>query len=305
METLTEQPVRYNTALLPDQSPYSLQSNPNVRIAHQGTEFVPITDVILEEDTEKGSKTFGQQIRKKIRFIDAFDSIYEDEQLKRGGYSPNYGRLLSGADRRSRNDIILIEKGIVEVTKSMKPNKVEYLSKCNYNGSNPNRDANIRILFYLDDSAGKAKRDYEATELTDVAVSKLVSLKGNYRKMQEIAKIFNLDTNGTEQQIYLSLKAAAQKEPQKVIDAFVNEKASVDFIASKALELKLVTFTGTSFKYSDSGEKLISFQGRQNEQKAFKALCRKLESNEGVAELAQLTSMIEAQQLLSASAMNS
>lgn len=300
-----EKPLIFTTALLPEQSPYSLQSNPSVKIAHNGIEFVPTTDVIMEVETDTASPNFGKKVSRRIRFIDSFNSIYEDEQLKRGGYSSNYGKLLSGADRRSRADVILIERGAIEVTESMKPNKVEYLMKCNYNGANPNRKTDVRILFYLSDPIGKAEKEFDESEVIDKARSLILTLKGNYRKIQEIADVFNLDRNDTEKMLLLSLRKLAEKEPQKVIDAIADDKASVDFIAHKALELEIITFTGVSYKFTATDEKIISWQGRANDQKAFKNLVRHLESNDGMADLAQLTSLIEGKQVEAASEINS
>ncbi len=300
METVTAHPsidmasdraVIFNTALPTDQSPYSLQSNPKVRVAHMGLEFVPVTDVIQEKVLdEKGKATYR---KREIRYMASQQSIYVDEQIK-NGVPVNYGKGHHPTERKSRNDVIVIENGRIEVVPKQESNKIEYLMKCNYNLANPDRNTKVRALFDFNDAVGKAKREYNATKAITKAKYLISTLEGNYRRLQDVALLLHMDGNAAEEQLLMALTAKAETNPDLIINTISEDKAQIDLIVTKALDLGLIEFTGTAYRYAGQDENIKGFRGKQNPDVAFKIFVKWLGDDEGHADLLTIEKLMNA-----------
>jgi hypothetical protein len=276
-------PLRYETAINPESSPYSLQSDPSVKVI-DNFEMLPVTDTIIEDG-----------ITKQIRYVSSQHSIYVEDQLK-NGLPADYGKSSTGNARKSKADIIQLVKGQIEVQPNKK-NLIEYLNKCNYNGSNPNRNPESTILFYFDDRDVKAKKQFDKTKLIDKARGMIIELEGNYTKLQDVAKVLRLDTGMSEEGLLLALRKQAETTPELIINTLAEEKASVDLIVHKALEYGIIEFdaSGTKYKYVGVEEGTIKgFQGRKSPDVAFKLLVKYLGSEEGNSDLRNIQRQIEA-----------
>lgn len=279
----------FDTALLPEASPYSLQSNPKIKIAHYGTEFVPVTDVIKEAD-EKGILR-----PRKIRYMKSEESIYVDEQEK-NGVSKMYGKMHTGADRRNREDVILIERGKIEVNPKENANLIAYLLKCNYNGSNPHRDKARQVLFFYHDTKSKAKADFIKSKQVDKAKGLVLTLEGNYRRLQDVALLLHLDGNADEFELLVKMRNMAETNPELIITTISEDKAQIDLIVTQALNSGIIEFTGTAYRYTGQEENIKGFRGKQNPDVAAKVFIEWLGKDEGQADLMNIQKLLEAKQ---------
>jgi len=282
---MTASTMIFDTAINPETSPYSLQRDPTKKII-DNIEFIPVTDTIFEKDEA------GKRIMKKIRYMAEHNSIYVEDQIK-SGVSPKYGMGLSGEEKKSRSDVIILERGKITVDGEMKPNLVEYLQKCNFNGSNPNRDPKKTVLFYYNDVKEKAKKEYSKYKLVDRARSLVASLEGNTRKLIDVAMSLHLDTNMTEDQLLLSMRNKAESDPELIIGIISEDKAEIDLIVHKCLEYGIIEFTGFAYRYPNAKENIKGFSGKQKPEIAFKSFVKWLGEDEGQGDLATLRKLID------------
>lgn len=285
MEAVVEKPKRsiyIETAINVDSSPYSLQSDPTQKLI-DNLEFIPPTDEIFDEN--------GDIVQ--IRYIARCPTIYVKEQIDKYKVPIDYGRSMSGASQKSRDDIIKMEKGALEVQPKQK-NLIEYLQKCNYNGSNPNRNLDSMILFYWKDVVLKAKKEFDTLKNVRKAQALVMALEGNYEKLKDTAIVLHLDAGMTEQQLLLALDKMAQKNPDLIINTLAEGKATIDLVASKAMDFGIIEFTGTSYRYAGTESNIKGFQGRQKPDVAFKSLVQHLGSDEGHSDLLNIQKLIEA-----------
>lgn len=274
----------FDTATNPEISPYTLQRDPTKKIIRP-TEFIPVTDTIMEDDGT------GKRVMKKIRYMADHNSIYVEEQEK-SGVSTKYGTGLSGEAKKSRNDVIIMVDGKLVIEEDMQPNLIEYLQKCNYNGSNTNRNTKRTILFYFNDVKLKAKKEYGKFKLVDKARSLVASLEGNTRKLQDVAMACHLDTNSTEEQLLLALRGQAEADPERIIGIISEDRAEIDLIVDKCLKYGLIEFTGWAYRYPNADENIKGFSGKQKPEIAFKAFVKWLGEDEGQVDLATLKKLI-------------
>lgn len=271
--------VQFVTALKPDESPYTWKSRPNERVAHMGNETIPNDDVISMPDGTM----------KRIRMIASCDTLDYNEQLRKGSaYDAKY--------RYRPNDKMEIVNGLLAVVPKKEPRKMEYLTICNYNGSNPNRDPNVRILFYLNDAAAKAKTDYAKVRQADKAKGLILSLEGNTRKQVDICKLLGLDEHMTEEQILMELRKRAETNPDLVINAITSDKMNAELIVVKGEQFGIIEFRDTKYVYCGTDDLIKGFQGKQKQDVARKKFIEWLQTDDGQAHLLNIQQMIEAKE---------
>lgn len=279
--------VTFETAVDKNASPYTYVRDPTKKVVDP-VMFIPVTDVIQEVD-----ETTGKKVMKKIRYMASHNSIYVEDQEK-SGVSTKYGMGMNAGERKSREDVIIIYGEALLVSSDSKPNLVEYMTKCNYNGANPNRDKGKSVLFYLKDVVAKAKAEFSKTKLLDKARGLVLSLEGNYRRMQDVAIAAHVDSNGTEDQILLALRAVAERDPDLIIGIISEDKAEIDLIVDKCLNYSLVEFTGFAYRYPNAPDKenIKGFSGKQKPEIAFKSFVTWLGTDAGQGDLATLKKLI-------------
>lgn len=274
----------FHTSTNPESSPYALLRDPTKKIVRP-TEFIPVTDTIIEIED-------GKRVFKKIRYMADHNSIYVDDQEK-SGVSTKYGKGMLAGERKSRNDVIITTDGKLVIEGDMQPNLVEYLQKCNYNGSNLNRDPKKTILFYFNDVKKKAKDEYGKMRLIDKARSLVGTLEDNNRKLLDVSMACHLDTNSTEEQLLLLLRGVAERNPELIIGIISEDKAEIDLIVDKCMKYSLIEFTGWAYRYPNADQNIKGFSGKQKPEIAFKSFVKWLGEDEGQADLATLKKLIE------------
>ncbi len=282
-------PRVFETALSPDVSPYYFQdgfeSGVRKKMAHGGMEKVPWIDTIIETVN-------GEETSRVIRHIASCKSIYQDEQIKMG-YSLDYRLSRVGNNRGSRADIIYIMNGQIQVDKKTQKSTLEYLDKCNYNGSNPNRNPEKKILFYTKDIVQIAKKALSNRTKADKAHYLINQLEGDRRKLTDLARLFTIDHMGDEAEIIMSLHGRADVDPDSIIVAITDDKTTAAIVASKCEELGIIHFTGNGYKYH-TGDLIKGFAGKQKQDVAFKALVAFLQSDDGQAHYENMQAQLNA-----------
>lgn len=95
-------------------------------LKHPRAVIIPYEDQIIEKDKD------GRMVERTIRYIKGEPEIYKSEQPE-------------GAARRAAN--ITIRNGS-KIVSNMEVSLLNYLRKCNYNGSNPNRKPGSAAIFF-------------------------------------------------------------------------------------------------------------------------------------------------------------
>ena len=286
--TLTAtRPRLFEIGLPKDASPYFAErgntKEPDLtkRITHGGVFEIPWMDSIIEEGKARS-----------IRYIASCSTIYVDEQNKNFGYTLNYGRTGRAEDNRSRADFIRMVNGIIEVYPEQS-NLLEYLQKCNYNGSNPNRKKDSPIYFYYTDIENNAKKAVEGNKSLNKAKYLIDQLEGHTSKLNDLARLFSIDTSLTEAEIIQNLHARAEGNPDLILTAINSESNSAALVADKCIDIGLVVFDGHSYKYAGTKDNIKGFSGRQKPEIAFKSFVNFLQSDEGSAHYANLQNLLK------------
>lgn len=134
------------------------------------TLLIPNTDIIL---TKEG-------LEKTIRYLPGEDKLFASEQS-------------DFADRKKPVKI-RIKNGTLMVSKYDK-NLLEFLKTCNYNGSNPNRKPNAKILFYESKPDQKASESVDTDRLSTEVRHKIHNMQpdelGMYARELRVPNVFN------------------------------------------------------------------------------------------------------------------
>lgn len=258
-------------------SPYSFQDANGVRseLKILADQNIPNTDVVTENGIEK-----------EIRYLAACDSIYLEEQLKRG-FPRDY--------KLQTTDHIFMSNGLLVVFPHTEKNKYDYLEKCNFNGSNPSRKKHRKALFMLDDADKKNKYVLDNDRILTKAKSIIYQIEEDEAKLRNVASQLTLDMNAEPQALIMQLKTIAEKSPQLIIDAYGNNSGDASALVWDAVEQNVISFNGFGWRWSESDEKISvpNMSGRQTEDKARKKLVDFLTSEAGDATRQLLETVIK------------
>ncbi len=286
-------PLLFRSSMEAGVSPYFQQlgnsKEPDLgkRIAHGGVLEVPWVDVIDEKDP-----VTGKNKKRVIRYIASAQSIYEDEQVKEG-YPLEYGRVNEGRHKRSRADYIRIINDTIEVNPESQHNLAEYLQKADYNGSKEGRNKTKLLLYYFTDLKVVAKKALDENKNKNKAHYLIDQLQGDTRKQNDLARIFTIDTNFSEEEMLMALHARCDSAPELVLNALQGDTVNAQIIASKAVEYGIVVYEKYAYLYP-TGDKIKGFKIGTDPNIAFKGFVKFLQSDEGQAHYQQLQKQIEA-----------
>jgi len=218
---------------------------------YQAEVFFPSEDVIFDKDTGR---------RRKIRYVRGEQSIYAEEQAK-------------GAKAK----MIKFEQGVV-VVHYTDTTLLEFMRKCNYNKSNPDRLTEMRQVYFEIDKTTVAKKSIEQ-EVTILEASTL-ALRAPLSKIIPIAKYLKIDTNKSLDEIRYALKNLGTKNPKKFIQLFDDKEAVFKGMCLMAAEYGVLKVTANDIKW-ENGTKIMSIPLGQP---AFEALVSYLKEENKFAE---------------------
>lgn len=135
--------------------------------------------------------------------------------------------------------------------------KYEYLERCNYNESNPNRDPNITPIFRRVDKGAERKVQAERRKELRYALDKSANLTAV--EIRRLAVALNL-TGGDDEEIRMNVEAFAERDPVKFLTMMENKDIEIMERAESAKKAKIIAVdTQARHIKSASGETLYSW----------------------------------------------
>lgn len=268
-------------------------------VYNQGVEMITLTDNVL--DTRKKDWETKKRLT-QIRYVKGCPTIYVDEQE-----ASNWGM----EHQRSRHLETKIEVtgGRLEVDKETAEGQVLilYLDSLNQNGSNPNRDKNVPVVF-RESQAEKILQEHIEDEFESAIITAdFVQLcrDGKYSEiqwiaqgLQEIAPGDVLTKENADGPIARILVRIKNGESQKVKELLANKKDSFVELAGAAFASGMLTGDGNNLVYTnDEGVKTTvvssDFPGNANEQTRIVFTAEWLSTKIGSSFAEQITERLE------------
>jgi len=218
---------------------------------YQAEVFFPSEDIIYDKDTKQ---------RRRIRYSRGEQSIYVDEQSE-----------------DAKVKMIKFEQGLI-VVQHTDPLLLEFMRKCNYNRTNPDRLEDRKEVYFEVNSGVKAKKSLEE-EVTILEASTL-ALRAPLNKIIPIAKYLKIDTNRSLDEIRYNLKNLGANNPKKFIKLFDDKEAVFKGMCLMAAEYGVLKVTANDIKW-ENGTKIMSIPLGQP---AFEALVSYLKEENKFAE---------------------
>lgn len=132
-----------------------------------------------------------------------------------------------------------------------------YLSLCNYNGSNPDRDQSKEIVFELVDEAAKSERESKKRNLKREALNAAADLNADDVRIY-IAALGQDDTRKIEI-LRNYLEELADNDPASFLELINNKQATMKATLNRALAKGVISFDSEQSKFSwPNGEAILT-----------------------------------------------
>lgn len=132
-----------------------------------------------------------------------------------------------------------------------------YLSLCNYNGSNPNRDESKEIIFELVDEAAKSQKESKKRNLKREALNSAADLSADDVR-NYIAALGQDDTQKIEI-LRNKLEEMADRDPEEFIALISNKQATMKATINRALAKGAIVFDTEQSRFSwPNGEAILT-----------------------------------------------
>ncbi len=227
---------------------------------------IPLTDVIVDKDGVLGEKYKGKRV--SIRFVAGAETLVLDEQIKQG--IPRTGNRPEDYQPRPLDKIVLID-GNYYTDMESDPLRTQYMTICNYNGSNANRDTNRNVLFEYVDKEKIAQKDYDE-EIIMFTAKKLIieDLKTDSEKLRRLGKILLGSVDSMDDMdVRNALLNIAKKMPdasnpvggsERILTAFKTLNQDSDDVINDAERLGVIQFTAAKAIWKDDGATITSYK---------------------------------------------
>jgi len=132
-----------------------------------------------------------------------------------------------------------------------------YLSLCNYNGSNPNRDDSKEIVFELVDEVAKSQKETKKRNLKREALNSAADLSADDVR-NYIAALGQDDTQKIEV-LRNKLEAMADSDPEEFIALISNKQATMKATINRALSKGAIMFDTEQSRFTwPNGEAILT-----------------------------------------------
>lgn len=115
-----------------------------------------------------------------------------------------------------------------------------YLSICNYNGSNPNRDASKEVIFELVDEEAKAEVEQKKRNLRREALNAAADLGQD--EVKNFAAALGKDDSRPVAVLRNELEELADRDPQAFLDLIGNKQAVMKATINRSLSKGIIIF---------------------------------------------------------------
>jgi len=266
-----ERTVIFKSTLDPATSPYTI-GNSNARVVHVAPQNVPTVAIITEDGMQK-----------RIRYIQGVDTIYEEEQIKRG-YPREYDN--------KRTKITMIN-GEIRLYPSRDKILIEYLKKCPYNRSSQYTTPSNGHIFFEVDIQKKAIEEVAKFDVVAEAFAIINDIKNDRNKVYTLGKVFNMSEANTVEEILAHLGKIAVHSPKELLSAFNSQKIGTAKLVEDARRYNIITKTAAGWALTESNTKLVGFKIGANESTSVAKLVQYLDSQEGELHLIQLKELVD------------
>lgn len=132
-----------------------------------------------------------------------------------------------------------------------------YLSLCNYNGSNPNRDESKEVIFELVDEVAKSQKESKKRNLKREALNSAADLSADDVR-NYIAALGQDDTQKIEV-LRNKLEELADNDPEEFIALISNKQAAMKATINRALAKGAIIFDAEQSRFSwPNGEAILT-----------------------------------------------
>jgi hypothetical protein len=266
-----ERAIVFKTTFDASASPYTVGQS-NARIINFAPQDIPTIAVIVENGAQK-----------RIRYIQGVDTIYEEEQIKRG-----YAR-----DYDNRKTKITMVNGEIRCYPSQHKTLIEYLEKCPYNKSSKHTTPSSGHIFYQVDFRQKALDDVAKFDIIADAFDIINKVKKDSNKVYALGKMFNMTEAHTMEEILAHLGKIATTSPKELIAAQNSQKVGTSKLVSDARNYSVITKTASAWALTESGTKVMGFKIGTSDSEAVSKLVNYLESQEGMPHLKQIQELVD------------
>tara|TARA_R110001592_G_scaffold108024_1_gene302119 strand:- start:22371 stop:23204 length:834 start_codon:yes stop_codon:yes gene_type:complete len=199
---------------------------------YPATARVPSLDEIYDEETNTN---------RMIRYVIGEPSIFEDEQT---------------SDKPVLGDIVFTN-GILPVAYNQATLK-KYLDTSNYNGANPNRIEDKKVLFQAIDNEFDAQKSMKDMEVEYLATDTLMKLDA--QKMVGYARAMGLDVDRSMYEIKHDMMVMAKGNPKLFMDEISNPMIERKQVIMDAIdEMIVIELKGKrQFVWGDSKELIFT-----------------------------------------------
>lgn len=132
-----------------------------------------------------------------------------------------------------------------------------YLSLCNYNASNPNRDTTKEAIFEFVDESARSEKERKNRNLKREALNAAYDLSGDEVK-NFIAALGQDDTRPMDV-LRNQLESMADSDPKAFLDLINNKQASMKAVINRAVSKGVILFDSESSRYTwPNGEAILT-----------------------------------------------
>lgn len=294
-------PVLFIETVEQGDSGFYLDGTQGTSYAHQlrtpTVAWIPATGIeVVEEEVEINGKKVKRKKNRLIRHIKDCDTIYPEEQDKRG-FKPN-----------RMNDKIPLDNGFANIRgEGSTLNTFNYVQAATYFLDNPLRPDSATPLYREIRVNERAVELLDDDEFLTAAKHKIYELrinlggeKGKYKyledKIDSYCSLFNI-SNDTPETKLVSLLQIAVSKPREFLNIVSKAEQTVITEVTHALQLGVIMFDGNTPQYTEGNKVIGGSLGttKMSNDKKIEALSNYLQTPDGNNELTELRIKTEAE----------
>lgn len=131
-----------------------------------------------------------------------------------------------------------------------------YLTLCNYNGSNPNRDPSKEIIFELVDEGAKSEKERRSRNLKREALNAAADLSAD--EIRNFTAALGQDDTSKIEILRNNLEDMADNDPQGFLDLINNKQAAMKATINRALNKGVINFDAEQSRFTwPNGEVIL------------------------------------------------
>lgn len=208
------------------------KENPSmIRSDGRPVHYVPSSRIVAYNLINEKDPATKQLKTRAIRLIPGESSIYVDMQSK-------------DSDNPKKKYSIEFINGY-KIVSGTDPQLLEFMMKCNWNDSNPNRRTSVKPKFELVDAAKNIQKTMVDSKVESEALA--FAFTGNIEEVFAYARVLNIDTTQSELEVRFALSLAAKRTrenpsaPEKFMEGLRSASMRKKYNVLKAIDTGFLT----------------------------------------------------------------